>query len=108
MTENANEGFDRWYQARINHLPGETWPEAWIVQKAIEHDATGDALSVESERVAGILEYALQAGKHNEFYEVSQHVGLTQMQCLDRLAKVVATESKELSDIVDYVEKFLE
>jgi hypothetical protein len=29
-----------------------------------------------------ILEYGLKAGKHNEFYEISEHLGLDHDQCL--------------------------
>ncbi|KWB58021.1 hypothetical protein WL37_28830 [Burkholderia ubonensis] len=90
MTENANPEFDAWYKERIGYLPGETWPEAWLVQKAIEAKvSTAGALAVELDAVTGVLEYALQAGKHNEFYEIAKNVGLDKQQCLERLAATV-------------------
>jgi predicted ATPase len=110
MTENPGEDFKDWYNARIAYLPGDTWPESWIVQKAIE--ASGIAagtLAVEPDEMQGIFEYGLQAGKHNEFYEIAQHVGLSRQQCLERLcATVCASYPQDTASLVATIEGLLQ
>ncbi|MBR7961397.1 ATP-binding protein [Burkholderia vietnamiensis] len=99
MAENPRPDFVEWYQSHVSHLPGETWPEAWIVQKAAEvRDVTAVALSIEADAVPGIMEYGLQAGKHNEFYEIAQRVGLDKQQCLERLSATVCAAFRENFD----------
>ncbi|HDR9082409.1 TPA: ATP-binding protein [Burkholderia vietnamiensis] len=103
MAEKTDAEFQKWFADRVAYLPGETWPEAWIIQKATEvSDAAAAALSVEPEEVKGILEYGLQAGKHSEFYEISKNVALSKQQCLDRLsATVCAKFNGDFDGLVD-------
>lgn len=83
MAENIGEDFPDWFKARIAYLPGETWPEAWIVQKSAGCLETISILtSSDQDALADILEYGLQAGKHNEFYEIAKNLGLEQKICL--------------------------
>lgn len=105
MAENTTKDFENWFDAHSAYLPGETWPEAWIIQKCKESLAeTFSALSLDEEgEVSEFLEYALQAGKHNEFFELSKNVGLEKAHCLKLLTDVVSkafpddfTEVREL------------
>ncbi|MDT0216761.1 AAA family ATPase [Alcaligenes sp. AB3] len=109
MAENPGADFEEWYRARIDYLPGATWPESWIVQKAREvSDDTAGALAVDPEAVEGILEYGLQAGKHNEFYEIAQNVGLSRSQCIERLCATVCTAFPDaVSPLVRHIEEIL-
>lgn len=96
MSEKPAEEITAWLLDRISYVPGDTWPEAWIIQKskgALDKVAT--ALGLESDRVLEVLEYGLQAGKHNEFNEISQHVGLDKDQCLQHLCSVVCNNFPE-------------
>lgn len=109
MTENPGADFESWYRSRIAYLPGTTWPEAWIVQKAKEaSDLAASALSTEPDVVKEILEYGLQAGKHNEFFEISQNVGLSRSQCLELLcATVCEAFPSAVSPLVQNIENML-
>ncbi|MBY8947151.1 AAA family ATPase [Pseudomonas sp. SH10-3B] len=90
MSEKPAEGFKLWFNSKVSYLPGSTWPEAWIVQMSKgAPDAVASVLGIEVEQCLEVLEYALQAGKHNEFFEISQHVGLDKDQCLSLLCGVV-------------------
>lgn len=90
MSENPGEEFRAWIGAKVHYLPGETWPEAWIVQKCKEIPiAVALALGVDVDQAAEVLEYALQAGKHNEFHEIGAQVGLSKDRCLGLLCDVV-------------------
>ena len=91
MAENASQDFEAWFDAHSSYLPGDTWPEAWIIQKCKDAlAATSLALSLDEDGdAAEILEYALQAGKHNEFFESATHVGLDKDHCLKLLTNIV-------------------
>ncbi len=83
MAEKTDEDFGNWFKDRIAYLPGETWPEAWIVQKSNECiDSISTLVACDVDSLAEFLEYGLQAGKHNEFYEISKNLGLEKSHCL--------------------------
>lgn len=90
MAENYSSSFEGWFKERVAYLPGGTWPEAWVVEKCKTNlSASANALSIDDEgEAAEILEYGLQAGKHNEFHEIAVNVGLRKDQCLQRLTAV--------------------
>lgn len=83
MAEKAGTDFDEWFQSHIDYLPGDTWPEAWIILKSSESiDSLSCLMGSDPDSFSDILEYGLQAGKHDEFFEISKHVGLDQSDCL--------------------------
>ena len=94
MAENTTEAFEQWFDGHSTYLPGATWPEAWIIQKCKEClTETAAALSLDGEGDASeFLEYSLQAGKHNEFFELSNNVGLEKAHCLKLLTDVVSSK----------------
>lgn len=110
MTENPSKEFEKWFLERTNYLPGETWPEAWIIQKCIKAPAiVASILGLEEDRVAEILEYGLQAGKHNEFYEISSHIGLEKEQTLQYLCHVISIAfSEEMHHLQALIESKLD
>lgn len=105
MHENCTEEFENWYKSRVSYLPGDTWPEAWIVQKCdTAHAQVSAELSLEVAQVGDMLTQSIQAGKHNEFYAIGTYVGLKKEQCLNHLAKVVSTAfPDEFSDLYKYI-----
>lgn len=106
MAENATDDFERWFDAHSTYLPGATWPEAWIIQKCKEAlSETVAALDLDDEGEASeFLEYALQAGKHNEFFDLSNNVGLEKTHCLKLVTNVVAEKySAEFSDMCNFI-----
>lgn len=97
MAEKTGDDFDLWFKNHIAYLPGDTWPELWIIQKSAEildtlHTFTG----TDKDALADILEYGLQAGKHNEFHEISKHLGLDKSQCLQIFTIQVCQNFKEV------------
>lgn len=92
MAENTGKDFEDWFDTHSTYLPGTTWPEAWIIQKCKEFlPETFVTLSLDDEgEAAEFLEYALQAGKHNEFFELSKNVGLEKTHCLKLLTDIVS------------------
>jgi hypothetical protein len=83
MAESVEANFSDWFKSRTAYLPGDTWPEAWIVQKSSGCiDAVSKLTSSDPDVLTDILEYGLQAGKHNEFFEIAKNLGLDQRLCL--------------------------
>lgn len=109
MAEKPGEEFKSWYSDRICYLPGETWPEAWLVQRADDAlEPLATIIGTEPENLSDILEYGLQAGKHDEFFEMSQHLGLEPAQCLQHFCSVICqTLPDELDSIVQKIKHVL-
>ena len=83
MAENVEDNFADWFQSHITYLPGDTWPEAWIVQKGNDCiEVLSNLTSSSPDALADVLEYGLQAGKHHEFFEIAKHLGLDRGACL--------------------------
>jgi hypothetical protein len=90
MAETPKPDFQQWIKERISYLPGDTWPEAWLIEKGEEAvDALAAAFGTDPSELMDILEYGRQAGKHDEFFEIAKNVGLDQTPCLQLFTTVV-------------------
>jgi len=109
MAENVGNDFSDWFKAHIAYLPGDAWPEAWIVQKssACIHKLS-ELTGSEPDALADILEYGLEAGKHNEFFEISKNLGLDRSSCLQLFTISVCQEfSEDFGPIHDRIQELL-
>lgn len=106
LAENAKPDFDEWYNRHAAYLPGDAWPELWLLQKGQESvDSLAALFGTTSDEMSDIIEYGLQAGKHNEFHEIAKHLGLDPGQCLSFFTTIVAQNFyDDLSDIVEAIE----
>lgn len=109
MTEKSKPEFEQWFEGRVICLPGATWPEAWLLQKSIELvDDLAVSMGCDQDHLREYIEYGLQAGKHNEFHEISRYVGLEAWQCLECCAAAVALKlPAELQPIREFIEQAL-
>lgn len=110
LSEKAKVDFEGWYTHRVCYLPGDTWPELWLLQKGLEIiDPLAAVLGVPPDDLKDVIEYGMQAGKHNEFYEMSRHLGLDSQYCLQLFTTVVAQHfNHELSHLANGLEKILQ
>jgi len=110
MAEKSDDNFRDWFKNRITYLPGDTWPEAWIVQKSSECvDSISNLINCDLDSFSELLEYGLQAGKHNEFIEISKHTGLDEQQCLQLFSRGVCQSFPgEFETIVTIIATLLE
>jgi predicted ATPase len=110
MCEKPRPDFAEWFSSHIDYLPGDTWPEAWLVQRATECiPYLSYAVSCDPDMLRDILEYGLQAGKHNEFYEIARQLGTERGMCLQSIVTVVAiTFNNEFSTLISNIEKALD
>jgi predicted ATPase len=109
MCEKPKGDFAAWFSTRIDYLPGDTWPEAWLVHRASENvEALAALLACDAEVLKDTLEYGLQAGKHNEFFEVAKQLGMDRQMCLQTVAMVVCSANVEaFKPLVAKVERAL-
>lgn len=62
-----------WINARLHYLPGERWPEVWLIEQLLEMDnreRLEQDWGCDDVTISGALGEALIAGKHNEFYSL--------------------------------------
>ena len=101
MAESPGRDFDEWVGRRFQYLPGESWTESWIMERA--RACLGPlaiALGSTEGELAGIVEWAVQAGKHSEFVEAERHLGLSRSACLQHFSlTVAATLPEEFDDL---------
>jgi len=109
MAERIKPDFPDWLSEHACYLPGDTWPEAWLLQRATDVlDPLAAILQTEPDDLKDHIEYGLQAGKHNEFHEIAKHLGLEQAQCLQHFASVVCQYfAAELAPIIGHIEEIL-
>lgn len=109
MAEKPGSDFDSWFKSHIAYLPGSSWPEAWLLQKSREAiDPLAVLFNIESHELTSFIEYAFQAGKHNEFHELSKHLGMEQEQRLQTcVIAVVQQFADEFQGIVQQIESVL-
>ncbi|KAB0664031.1 AAA family ATPase [Oryzomonas japonica] len=110
MCENPKENFTPWFKSCIDYLPSDSWPENWLVQRAYDCISTlAPMLNCAPDHLKDILEYGLQAGKHNEFYEIAKQLGIERNMSLQIFAMIVCKSfAEELSPIINHVRKALE
>ncbi|KKL06802.1 hypothetical protein LCGC14_2592390 [marine sediment metagenome] len=111
MTERSDVNtFDVWIKERITYLPGDKWPERWLVQESL-NNLVGLSLliGIDEGELRDICNKGLSAGKHNEFYEIGCLVGLTTEDTLNRFCIHVAQNNKQsFADVILAIESRLE
>lgn len=82
-----------WLSKHLFFLPGDTWPERWIVNRLLG-DAGLEAISAEFgidiDTTRQELESALHAEKHSELYQLSESFALEEKSCRDACARIVS------------------
>jgi len=92
MTESTDGDIKikEWAKTKMEYLPGETWPESWVIQKCSESlEVLSPLLGVEEDELADVIEQGLGAGKHNEFNEIGNLVGLDESDVVSRFCLAI-------------------
>ncbi|MBG0846217.1 AAA family ATPase [Pseudomonas chengduensis] len=106
-SQKPDEKFEEWFNKHIVYLPGNTWPEAWILQKSKESiHALAENLNISPDNLSDILEAGEKAGKHNEFYEIGKLVGLNRDLCLNNFSLHITRSHK--ADFEPIIKKITE
>ena len=88
-TVNSSEEVENWLNQRLEYLPGDTWPESWVLNeiKKGECKFLCSLLNIEKDILIKIIEEALLAGKHHEFYTIAAKVNLDRDLIISACAK---------------------
>lgn len=110
LVENPGSDFGRWYQDHTGFLPGTTWPEAWLVEKAQRKAADFcEILGADLDSVMEALAHGRRAAKHSEFYEISRQLGLSREECLHSVVTTLsARDGADLGELCGRVSEKLQ
>lgn len=112
MTESTDdyEVIKEWMKSNIEYLPGETWPESWIIQKCSERlDILAPLLGVSEDELTDIIEQGLEAGKHNEFSAIGLVVGLEEENVLDRFFIAInQSHADQFKELIESLQRRLD
>lgn len=90
MAERTGADFDSWFENRVAYLPGDNWPELWLLRRAAEiSEHLADVFNADKDLLIYSIEEGLRAGKHKELYTMARHLGLQREYCLHVLAPAV-------------------
>ena len=80
LEDRVDDDFDSWIDTTLNFLPGDTWPERYIVESVMADANAVRTLSemweMPEDDICALLEKAYAAGKHQEFYSLASSINL--------------------------------
>ncbi len=90
----VNSDFEEWISKRLKYLPGDMWPEKYLLEVLNNNMIVRKELS-ERWRMDGtfddeIIDQAISAGKHSEFYMLAQQLNLDESQVRMDVIRAVA------------------
>lgn len=101
-----------WCNARLNYLPGDEWPEKWLVESTQASDDLSEL--VDCWRLSSkfdledALSESLRAGKHNEFFKLSEEMQQTEEKVLSDLSSFVTrTQPENIEHIESHITEML-
>ncbi|EIT7121101.1 TPA: AAA family ATPase [Vibrio parahaemolyticus] len=91
------EDFSIWAKDHMGYLPGNTWPERWIVETAIKcEDQLASFLGTTSDELIDICKKGLQSGKHREFFTIGTELGLSREETIQRFCLHLSQSCPEM------------
>ncbi|WP_429155199.1 AAA family ATPase [Aeromonas media] len=101
MTESSNdkEEVKEWLRSRMLYLPGNTWPERWLIDKLMEKiDVAACLFNVEIDEFADVIRTARGSEKHKEIYVMANLIGLDEAYVLNAISGFICTGFKSEFD----------
>jgi hypothetical protein len=88
------------------------WPEKWLIEQTVAQTDLSSLLNIwqtDSPNLHAILDEALRAGKHNEFFSLSENLYLSKERVQSDIVRfVVENAAAEFSDVIVAIENSLE
>ena len=108
----SEEEINEWIGSRLNYLPGEVWPEKWLIESAQDVEDKNELLhawSLDSAtRLDSAFENALLAGDHREFYTLHEEMQQPERQLICDLARFVnKAQPENMESLVSKIEECL-
>jgi len=101
--------FDNWFDNSVTYLPGDYWPEKWIIEKNITYaDNLSNIVKADLNTVKEALIRGREAEKHREFVDASVPLGLGSVDMLERCCLNLALKCpSDFNYIIDKIKKIL-
>jgi predicted ATPase len=99
-----------WFSKRLSFLPGDTWPERWVIEALLSLDISelAERFNVPTAELALYIEQARNAGKHNEFFSLANSLCLDPDKTFLFTAEwVVKQKNTEFGKIGDIIRQYL-
>jgi hypothetical protein len=100
-----------WVYKRLLFMPGNEWPEAWVVQPGNRkpfYERFERELKMPIAEVDDLLDSASRAGKHNEFYEAAKILTFDKTVVASHLIRSAFEAAPEESQkIIEFIRGFL-
>lgn len=108
----SEDEINGWISSRLKYLPGDEWPEKWLIESAQSVEDKSDLLHLwgldSVTRLDNALEDAVLAGKHREFYTLHEEMQQPQSQIICDLARFVnKTQPENMEHLVSKIEECL-
>ncbi len=108
-TTNREEDSE-WFSKRLGFLPGDTWPERWLIEMLLSLDISELAkrFNVPTTELLLYIKQAKNAGEHNEFFSLATSLYLdTETTYLFTAEWVVKQKSTEFDKIGEIIRRYL-
>ncbi len=100
----------KWAEKRLNFLPGEKWPEDWVIGQTDKsvYEGLQVEFSLSKDQVEELLSNCRRAGKHKEFHKAASSLNLSVPIVAYHLIKsAYKANPEELEKISNFVKSFL-
>ena len=104
-SQEEKDAVGEWAKDRVFCLPGDTWPEKWLLDEAVDiilNDLPVLGMNLPAtwglknkDELLRLLEDALLQGSHNEFFELAMAVKLDVQRVRQDVCRLVATAKPE-------------
>ena len=86
-----------WFKNRMAFLPGNTWPEKWMIKKLKSLDISSFAkiCGTTNEKLTSYLDEALSAEKHNELHILAKKLSLDSENVCCMVARWITENAPE-------------
>ncbi len=105
------EDIDQWLNKRLFYLPGEVWPEKFLINSAqiLILKELAETWRVKEENLDNILDMAMTAGKHKELYNLSMSIAQNKSVILIDIIRMLAIKCQlEFSHIENSITNLLQ
>jgi predicted ATPase len=96
-TKNDSDKATDWLKDRLAFLPGDTWPERWVMQELINSNLNALAcqFKITPDDLSKCVETASTSDKHNELYSLSQSLSLDEQLVWSNICLWIVNEKPE-------------
>lgn len=103
--ENRDE-VEEWLRGRMLYLPGDTWPERWLMDKVISRASLiAPLFNTDLGEFIDIARSAREAKKHSEIFFMAKRLGLEDTYVLSTISCFIGSNFRdEFKEIIDRLE----